>query len=70
LAKKSVVVTEKPGQTITDDEFKTTIKEAGFVTKAITRSPLTMAETKTLMGKDHGHVAQASTTKPSTVATK
>lgn len=47
LELKKVFVTEKKGQSITDDEFRETIRQAGFKTQGITRSPLSIAEAKT-----------------------
>lgn len=68
LAQKTVTVSEKPGQTLTDEEFNKTIKEAGFEAKGITRSPLTIAEAKSKANKERGQVAQIAKMKAATVA--
>lgn len=51
LELKKVFVTEKKGQSITDEDFGETIRQAGFKTQAITRSPLSIAEAKARLTK-------------------
>ncbi|MBL9144830.1 MAG: hypothetical protein JNM99_14210 [Verrucomicrobiaceae bacterium] len=64
LELKKVFVKEKTGQSITDDEFRETIRQAGFKTQAITRSPLSIAEAKTRLTNKEPLVTTAPRTKP------
>jgi mercuric ion binding protein len=64
LELKKVFVVEKAGQTITDTEFTDMVRLAGFKTRSITRSPLTVAEVKSRLASKQPLVAQAPTAKP------
>jgi hypothetical protein len=59
LEMKKVFVTEKVGQTITDEEFRETIRHAGFKTQSITRSPLSIAEARARVANKQPLVTQA-----------
>ena len=68
LERKQVVVTEKPGQVITDAEFRQTIREAGFKVDAIKRSPLPLASIKRRLAQKENLVAQALVSSSPTLA--
>lgn len=71
LELKKVFVTEKKGQSLADDEFRETIRQAGFKTTALTRTPLTIAEARTrLTNKQSLVVAATKETKPMQTASR
>ena len=65
LEHKKVVVTEKPGQVISDADFRQTIREAGFKVETIKRSPLPLAAIKRRLAQEKNLFAQTSPVTPS-----
>lgn len=64
LEHKKVVVTEKPGQVISDSDFRQTIREAGFKVESIKRSPLPLASIKRRLAHEQSLFAQTPLSSP------
>lgn len=68
LEHKKVVVTEKPGKVISDTDFRTAIREAGFKVAAIKRSPLPLAAIKRRLAQEKALFANTLPAEPAVAA--